>query len=218
MFAYPRFNVSSWFNFVHLNFWYFIGKTFLPQLTWRRKTDEKVVYLTFDDGPHPEITPWVIEELEKVGAKGTFFVVGENAEKYSETLSMLKDANHKVGNHTHRHVKGWNMIATEYLDEIKQCTDVIGDIGLFRPPFGRINFKAIPQIKEGNEVIMWDILTKDYLKSLNTKRAQKRIQKATKPGSIIVFHDSEKAEKNLRILLPEYLQFLQTQGYKMEVL
>jgi len=106
------------------------------------------VYLTFDDGPHPRITPWVIGELNKVGAKGTFFVVGENAAKYSTTISLLSTNRHKIGNHTHRHVKGWNMSASEYLAEIGQCESVIGNQDLFRPPFGRINFKAIPQIKE----------------------------------------------------------------------
>ena len=210
-------NVAS-LTFAFLNFWYFIGKTFLPKLTWRREVTKKVVYLTFDDGPHLTITPWVMAELDKVGAKGTFFVVGDNAAKYPNIVAKLKMENHKVANHTQHHVKGWNMNAADYLLEILACEEAIGKQGLFRPPFGRINFKAIPQIQENMEVIMWDILTKDYLKTLNIKRAQKRIQKATRPGSIIVFHDSEKAENQLKQLLPEYLQFLQSEGYRMEVL
>ncbi len=201
-----------------MNFWYTIGKTFLPQLTWRRDVAGKVVYLTFDDGPHPTITPWVLAELDKAGAKGTFFVVGANAARYPGTIAQLRAGQHRVANHTYHHVKGWNMSADEYLKEIELCEAEIGTQSLFRPPFGRVNFRAIAQIKKQYEIIMWDVLTKDYLKSLNVSAAQKRIQKATKPGSIIVFHDSEKAEKQLKQLLPEYLQFLKKEGYEMKVL
>jgi len=208
----------NYLTFVLLNFWYFIGKTFLPKLTWRREVTEKVVYLTFDDGPHPTITPWVMNELDKVGAKGTFFVVGENAERYPETISDLRDKGHVVANHTQHHIKGWINSKEVYLKDIEDCAKVLGNKRLFRPPFGQINFRAMNKICKHYEVIMWDILTKDYLKTLNISRAQKRIRKATRPGSIIVFHDSEKAEKQLKQLLPEYLQFLQSEGYRMEVL
>lgn len=208
----------AYLTFATLNFWYTIGKTFLPQLTWRREVTEKIVYLTFDDGPHPEITPWVMAELDEVGAKGTFFVVGDNAARYPDTVSELKQQQHRVANHTYHHVKGWNMKAPAYLQEIQACEEVIGSQSLFRPPFGRIHFGAIAQIKKQHEIIMWDVLTKDYLKNLNIKRAQRSIQKATEPGSIIVFHDSEKAEKQLKQLLPEYLQFLKKEGYEMKVL
>ena len=213
-------NVAS-LTFAFLNYWYFIGKTFLPKLTWRREVAEKVVYLTFDDGPHPTITPWVMEELEKVGAKGTFFMVGDNIRKYPHILDLVYKNGHGEGNHTMHHVKGWDMSAEEYVEDIRRFTDYVADdfgYGLFRPPFGQINFRAMNKICEHYEVIMWDILTKDYLKTLNISRAQKRIRKATRPGSIIVFHDSEKAEKQLKQLLPEYLRFLQSEGYRMEVL
>jgi len=205
-------------SFVHLNFWYTIGKTFLPQLTWRRKVDEKVVYLTFDDGPHPAITPWVMTELENVGAKATFFAVGDNAVKYPEVVTAINTRNHQLGNHTQHHIKGWQVLKEEYLHDIALCDKTIAGSKLFRPPYGQINFKSIALLSLDYEIIMWDILTKDYLPRLNTNRAQKRIQKATRPGSIIVFHDSEKAEKNLKILLPEYLQFLKSEGYLMKLL
>ena len=179
---------------------------------------EKVVYLTFDDGPHPTITPWVMNELDKVGAKGTFFVVGENAERYPETISDLRDKGHVVANHTHHHMKGWRNSKEVYLKDIEDCAKVLGNKRLFRPPFGQINFKAIGELKKSYELIMWDILTKDYLPRLNRSRALRRIKRQTEPGSIIVFHDSEKAENNLKVLLPEYLKFLKSEGYKMEVL
>ena len=201
-----------------LNFWKSIGSFFLPQLTWTREVADKEVFLTFDDGPHPQITPWVMAELDKVGAKATFFVVGENAEKYFSIVDEMQKSGHRVGNHTHRHIKGWRVSAKKYLEDIADCEDYLTDNTLFRPPYGQINFGAIPTIKKNYEIIMWDVLTKDYLPRLNIKRALKLIKKATKPGSIIVFHDSVKAETNLKAMLPDYLKFLEEEGYKISVL
>ena len=205
-------------SFVWLNFWKSIGSFFLPQLTWTREVADKEVFLTFDDGPHPQITPWVMAELDKVGAKATFFVVGENAEKYFNIVDEMQKSGHRVGNHTHRHIKGWRVSTKKYLEDIADCEDYLTDNTLFRPPYGQINFGAIPTIKKNYEIIMWDVLTKDYLPRLNVKRALKRIKKATKPGSIIVFHDSVKAETNLKVMLPDYLKFLEEEGYKISVL
>jgi peptidoglycan/xylan/chitin deacetylase (PgdA/CDA1 family) len=201
-----------------VNFWSFIGKTFLPQLTWRREVKDKVVYLTFDDGPHPEVTPWVMEELARYDAKGTFFLVGENVTKYPNVVSSLKENGHEIGNHTQHHLKGWGKSKAKYLDNIHQCELALGEKRLFRPPYGQINFRAMGDICSEYEVIMWDIITMDFLPSINSDKALKRIKKATTSGSIIVFHDSEKAEKNLKKMLPDYLQFLKKEGYKMEVL
>ena len=201
-----------------LNFWKSIGSFFLPQLTWTREVADKEVFLTFDDGPHPQITLWVMAELDKVGAKATFFVVGENAEKYFNIVDEMQKSGHRVGNHTHRHIKGWRVSTKKYLEDIADCEDYLTDNTLFRPPYGQINFGAIPTIKKNYEIIMWDVLTKDYLPRLNVKRALKRIKKVTKPGSIIVFHDSVKAETNLKVMLPDYLKFLEEEGYKISVL
>ena len=201
-----------------LNFWKSIGSFFLPQLTWTREVADKEVFLTFDDGPHPQITTWVMAELDKVGAKATFFVVGENAEKYFSIVDEMQKSGHRVGNHTHRHIKGWRVSAKKYLEDIADCEDYLTDNTLFRPPYGQINFGAIPTIKKNYEIIMWDVLTKDYLPRLNVKRALKRIKRATKPGSVIVFHDSVKAETNLKAMLPDYLKFLEEEGYKISVL
>ena len=201
-----------------LNFWKSIGSFFLPQLTWTREVADKEVFLTFDDGPHPQITPWVMAELDKVGAKATFFVVGENAEKYFSIVDEMQKSGHRVGNHTHRHIKGWRVSTKKYLEDIADCEDYLTDNTLYRPPYGQINFGAIPTIKKNYEIIMWDVLTKDYLPRLNEKRTLKRIKKATKPGSIIVFHDSVKAETNLKAMLPDYLKFLEEEGYKISVL
>ena len=201
-----------------LNFWKSIGSFFLPQLTWTREVADKEVFLTFDDGPHPEITPWVVNELDKVGAKATFFVVGENAQRYFTLVDKMQKSGHRVGNHTHRHIKGWCVSSKVYLEDIANCENYLTENTIFRPPYGQINFASIPAIRKKYEVIMWDVLSKDYLKRLNVKRALKRIKKATKPVSIIVFHDSIKAETNLKAMLPNYLKFLEEEGYKMSVL
>lgn len=200
-----------------MNWYYEINRRLIPSLTWRRKIDEKVVYLTFDDGPHPQITPWVMEQLDKYNAKGTFFVVGENAERYPEIIQQLKQNGHVVGNHTYHHVKGWGMSADAYLDEIEMCEKVIRTNRLFRPPYGRINLKAIERLRN-YEIIMWDVLTKDFVPQLDLKKAQKTIRKNTVNGSIAVFHDSEKSEKNMKILLTEYLAFLHDNDFEMRAL
>ena len=159
-----------------------------------------------------------MDQLESVGARGTFFAVGENAERYPGVIEGLISRGHQVGNHTHHHVKGWKTSAENYNEEVSECYKHIPKTGLFRPPYGQINFKAVPQISSKNEIIMWDVLTKDYLPRLNTRLAQRRIRRLTTRGSIIVFHDSEKAKKNLIVLLPKYLDFLVKNGYKMEIL
>jgi peptidoglycan/xylan/chitin deacetylase (PgdA/CDA1 family) len=156
--------------------------------------------------------------LDKVGAKATFFVVGENAQRYFTLVDKMQKSGHRVGNHTHRHIKGWRVSSNVYLEDIANCENYLTENTIFRPPYGQINFASIPAIRKKYEVIMWDVLSKDYLKRLNVKRALKRIKKATKPGSIIVFHDSVKAETNLKAMLPNYLTFLEEEGYKMSVL
>lgn len=159
-----------------------------------------------------------MDELKKVNAKGTFFVVGENAERYPDMITSIADDGHQLGNHTYHHIIGWKNTEKVYLNDIEHCALHIPKTGLFRPPHGRINFKSLPKILEDYEVVMWDVLSKDYLPRLHRKRALKRMKRLTKPGSIIVFHDSEKAEKNLKALLPPYLEFLKDNGYRMDVL
>jgi peptidoglycan/xylan/chitin deacetylase (PgdA/CDA1 family) len=189
----------------------------LPQLIWNKTREDKMVYLTFDDGPHPTITPWVLKELDKVNAKATFFVVGENALKFPETMDLIRSKGHTIGNHTQHHIKGWNVSAKEYIEDILACEESIGVNGLFRPPYGRINFKSISLLKS-YDIVMWDLLSKDYLPGLDTAKSLKRMKKKTNGGTIAVFHDSAKAETNLKVMLPEYLQFLNQSGYAMNSL
>jgi peptidoglycan/xylan/chitin deacetylase (PgdA/CDA1 family) len=196
-----------------LNFSYTFGKWIHPRFIWRIKTEEKQVFITFDDGPHPTITPWVLSILKEYEAKASFFVVGENAKKYPLIIDSIIKAGHSIGNHTQRHLKGWSVEAKEYLDDIEECNDYIPQTNLFRPPYGRINNKAIAQLGD-YKIVMWDNLSRDYKTGLNKSWSLKRLIKNTVPGSVVVFHDSLKAEENLKFLLPKYLEYLKYNGYK----
>lgn len=189
-------------------------KWLFPQLVWDKSdnTNLKTVYLTFDDGPTPEITNWVLDELKKHKYKATFFCVGENALKFPEIISLIKSEQHSIGNHTMNHIKGWNHSTTNYLENIEKCHKIIQS-NLFRPPYGRITKKQINALKPNYNIIMWSLLSCDFIQNLDTKKALNGLIKNTKNGSIIVFHDSVKCNNNLKIILPEYLSYLSKNGY-----
>ncbi len=190
---------------------------FFPKLIWQKPNENNTIYLTFDDGPHPEITTWVIAELAKINAKATFFCVGDNVVKYPNTYNEILSNGHSVGNHTMHHIKGWKTGTQTFLDNIAQCRAVV-DSTLFRPPYGRIKQKQIKAIDNSYQIIMWSLLSLDFEKNLNTQKALSNLKKKTKSGSIVVFHDSAKAEKNLKEILPQYLQFINAQGFNCKVL
>jgi peptidoglycan/xylan/chitin deacetylase (PgdA/CDA1 family) len=187
------------------------------KLFWYGNPNENNVYLTFDDGPHPSITPWVMAQLDKFNFKATFFCVGQNAAKHPKIISELTAKGHRIGNHTMHHTKGWNTSLEDYIQDVEACRQII-DTNLFRPPYGRITPQQINVLKKNYKIIMWSLLSCDYLKDLNNIESLKILMKKTKGGSVVVFHDSEKAEKNLKILLPLYLQFLNDKGFNCIVL
>ena len=195
---------------------YRILKRLAPSCTWN-KTDDTGIYITFDDGPHPTITPWVLNELDKHSAKATFFMVGDNSSKFPDIVQRVKDGNHSIGNHTFNHLKGWSNRSKKYYQNIEKAAPLTSKI-LFRPPYGQIRPSQIRHLKKQYNIIMWSVLSKDYLGSLDCKKALKRICKQTKPGSIIVFHDSEKAENQLKQLLPPYLNYCSKMGFEMKAL
>jgi peptidoglycan/xylan/chitin deacetylase (PgdA/CDA1 family) len=195
----------------------YILQLFYPNYTWKVNTQEKVVYFTFDDGPHPEITPWVLSELAKYNAKATFFMVGANIEKYPETFEKVIQSGNAIGNHTFNHLNGWKTKDENYFDNINKCKELI-ESNLFRPPYGRIKSKQAKHILNEFKVIMWDRLSRDYDINLNIEESLKAMKKLPSNGSIFVFHDSEKAFKNLKILLPELLNFYSLNGYQFEKL
>ena len=195
---------------------YRILKRLAPSCIWNKPNDASV-YITFDDGPHPRITPWVLDQLKEHSAKATFFMVGENAVKHADVVQSVKDQEHGLGNHSFNHLKGWRNRSSQYYQTIEKASASTSST-LFRPPYGQIRPSQIRFLKKQYQIVMWSVLSKDYLKNLNCKRALKRICKQTKPGSVIVFHDSVKAENQLKQLLPEYLAFCKSKGFKMKAL
>jgi peptidoglycan/xylan/chitin deacetylase (PgdA/CDA1 family) len=189
-----------------------------PHWKWKGNTGEKAVYITFDDGPHPEITPWVIEKLAAFDAQATFFCVGENAQKFPEILKMIEQSGSKTGNHTFNHLKGWGKSDDVYIQNVKSAAvNLPGN--LFRPPYGRIRLSQAKKLRQlGYKIIMWSLLSCDYDPKLNREKSINKLIKHTENGSIVVFHDSEKAFENLKFLLPKYLEFLRKNGFEMRIL
>ena len=187
-----------------------------PSYTWKVNTNDKVLYFTFDDGPHPEITLWVLNELKKFKAKATFFCVGDNVSKFPDTYEAILNQGHAVGNHTFNHLKGWVTADDEYFHNTEKAAQIIQS-SLFRPPYGRIKPSQAKVLKEQYKLVMWSHLTCDYEKNLNIKASLRHMKKAA-PGSIFVFHDSEKSFHNLQILLPELLQYYSKLGFRFDVI
>lgn len=189
-----------------------------PNWKWLGDSKEKAVYITFDDGPHPEITPWVIQKLAEFDAVATFFCVGENAQKFPEILQLIEEKGHKTGNHTFNHLKGWGKSDEDYIKNVKKASANLPG-NLFRPPYGRIRPSQAKKLRQlGYNIIMWSLLSCDYDPKLNREKSLNKLMKHTKNGSIVVFHDSEKAFDNLKFLLPAYLKFLKNNGFEMRSL
>lgn len=186
---------------------------------WRIKVPEKkTIYLTFDDGPIPEITPWVLDLLDKYKIKATFFCVGDNVRKYPELYNEILSRGHTTGNHTFNHLQGWKHTDKYFLENAQKATQLI-DSHLFRPPHGHMRLSQTQKlINAGYRVIMWDVVTRDYSRFQNPDQVLENVKKYTRDGSIIVFHDSLKAEKNLLYALPAALEWLIEQKYTFAVL
>jgi peptidoglycan/xylan/chitin deacetylase (PgdA/CDA1 family) len=185
---------------------------------WEIKTDEKKIFLSFDDGPHPQITPFVLEELRKYNAKATFFCIGDNVSKYPDVYKKIIDEGHMVGNHTQNHLNGWKTEDKLYLDNIAMAQKHI-DSDLFRPPYGRITRFQLSQLtllRFNLKTIMWTILSGDFDKSISKEDCRDNVILNAKEGSIVVFHDSEKARERMTFALPEVLNYFASKGYVFE--
>lgn len=190
----------------------FIRRLF-PKLTWKMPVTEKVLYLTFDDGPHPQITPWVLAQLEKHKAKATFFCIGENVQKYPDIYQQILEQGHAVGNHTYHHLNGWMTNNKVYYENIAQCTKLVNS-SLFRPPYGRLTPWQIRQLRKDYRIIMWDVMSGDFDPTISKEQCLKNVLDNIEAGSIVVFHDSLKAEEKLRYVLPRILEcFNSKNGY-----
>ena len=189
---------------------YLLMKVF-PELIWRYKEKEKEktnhVYLTFDDGPTPGVTTWVLDTLRQFEAKGTFFCLGKNVEKHPDLYRKIIDEGHAVGNHTYSHLKGWQMDNTEYFNDIDLANCLI-ESNLFRPPYGKFKSSQIKHLSDNYKIVMWDILSQDYSLNISREKVLSNVLENIRGGSIVVFHDSVKAEPNLTFALPRVLESL----------
>ncbi|MCH2021430.1 MAG: polysaccharide deacetylase family protein [Saprospiraceae bacterium] len=184
-----------------------------PNYIWRFPFDtDKKIYLTFDDGPIPKVTPWVLKQLAQYNAQATFFCVGANVKKNQEIYQQVLDAGHKVGNHTFNHLNGWASTTCDYLDNIEKCKDVV-DSKLFRPPYGRLKPSQAREIKKNYKIVMWDIIAGDFDSNLNGEMCLKNVLNNASNGSIIVLHDSKKSWDRLEYILPKILDYYSKLGF-----
>ena len=214
-----------------MSFWvktnYFVKKIF-PNYVWDIPNNENKVFLTFDDGPIPEITEWTLEQLKKYDAKATFFCIGNNIEKYPEIFNNIITQGHALGNHTFNHLNGWKNSTEDYIENVKLCQSQITNpkshpsdselaqqiLNLFRPPYGKIKPSQSRILRKlGYKIIMWDILSYDFDQTITPEKCLDNVLKNVVNGSIIVFHDNVKAEQNLKYALPKTLAFLKEKGF-----
>jgi peptidoglycan-N-acetylglucosamine deacetylase len=186
-------------------------------LLWQVKTVKKTVYLTFDDGPIPDLTEEILGILEKFNAKATFFCVGENVERYAEIYAKILEKGHSTGNHTHRHLKGWSVNCASYISDIQEAGKHISS-GLFRPPYGLMTYKQAKMLAKEFKVVMWSVLTRDYDPAVRNEECLQIALEGLKPGAIIVFHDNVKAREKVRYALPRLLEHMDKEGYRSEKL
>lgn len=185
-------------------------KRLFPSLRWNME-DERAIFITFDDGPHKEITPWVLDTLSKYNAKATFFCIGKNAEQHPEIIERIRREGHAVGNHTYSHCKGWGTKSGPYVQDVDLANSYLQS-NLFRPPYGRISREQARQISGRYHIIMWDILSRDYSRMVSHRRCVREVLPHLRGGSIIAFHDSLKASRNMRYTLPRLLDAAREAG------
>ena len=188
-------------------------KWIYPSFVWQMPGDEKALYLTFDDGPHPTITPIVLDLLLKYNAKATFFCIGDRAKRYPEILERIRLEGHAIGNHTQHHINGWATSDREYTDQVNQAAEFIPS-KLFRPPYGRIKRSQAGLLqKEGYKLVMWTILSADYDHKLSKEECLNRVVRRIESGDIYLFHDSEKGEERMLSVLPSLLKVATDKGF-----
>ncbi len=191
-----------------------------PDRLWKVQTKEKVLYLTFDDGPHPEATPFVLDTLSAYQAKATFFCIGKNVRDNFDTYRRVVEGGHRVGNHTFDHLNGWKVSDKNYIENIRKASLQI-DSRLFRPPYGKVTRFQVQLIQNeglGLKVVMWDVLSGDFDKGITGEKCAQNVIRHAVPGSVIVFHDSLKALPRLQYALPRVLAYFSEQGYRFDVM
>lgn len=186
-----------------------------PEAIWRvKKRKRKVAYITFDDGPIPEVTPWVLDTLDRYGVKATFFFVGDNVRKHPYLYEEVKRRGHSYGNHTMHHLQGFKTPRLRYMRDITEADGLI-DSTLFRPPHGLMRWSQAKAIKNHYNIVMYDLVTRDYSIKMSPEEVFRNVRRYARNGSIIVFHDSLKAERNMKEVLPRAIEWLQNEGYEL---
>ena len=200
-------------------------KRFFSSYSWQIPQPEPCVYLTFDDGPIPEVTPWVLEQLKQYNAKATFFCIGDNVDKHPEILQRILAEGHRVGNHTYHHLNAWKTNTDDYLANVARCEEALKKYDdnpkprLMRPPYGKITPRLTKKLKkEGYQIVLWDILTADFDTQISPEQCAKNAVTRIENGSILIFHDSKKAYPNLEYALPYTLRELHQRGYTFKAL
>lgn len=200
-----------------------VKKWVYPDLLWNKNRSDKVLYLTFDDGPTPVVTPWVLEQLAQYNAKATFFCIGKNVEAQAQLFEQLGQAGHRIGNHTQHHYNGWQVPLNEYLTDIRQADSLIHS-PLFRPPYGKITRQQIrlllhkKNISNIQTIVMWDVLSGDFDEQISGEQCWQNVLQHTQNGTIVVFHDSQKAFPRLQYALPRTLEYFSAKGFRFETL
>ena len=195
-----------------------IVRAFYPTVLWRKDKNKKVIYLTFDDGPTEELTHWILKTLDDFGVKATFFCIGNNAEKYPEIVDEIRQNGHSVGIHGYEHRRGLYKEGDEFFSDIEKSKNIIKS-NLFRPPHGNITPSQAKKLKNlGYNVVLWDVITRDYNPSLSEEKVLDIAKKYTRNGSIVVFHDSRKAFKNMKYAFPKAVKYWLENGYTFETL
>ncbi|MBO7636364.1 MAG: polysaccharide deacetylase family protein [Paludibacteraceae bacterium] len=194
-----------------------VFRKFFPKTVWRLPKKEKTVFLTFDDGPIPEETPFVLDILRQHNIKATFFCVGENVKKHPDIFQMVLNDGHVVGNHTYNHLAGFTNFSKHYIDNVAKADEFIHS-HLFRPPHGTFRIGEFFFLRRHYTIVFWDVVTRDYNNKLSGEEVLNIVKRYTRNGSIIVFHDSLKASKNMRYALPRAIEYLKSEGYHFDVL
>lgn len=195
----------------------FLLKKIYTDCVWDLPTTEKIIYLTFDDGPIPVVTPWVLEQLKQYNAKATFFCIGENVKKNPAIFQQVIAAGHTIGNHTYNHRNGWSVSNEHYFNNVKRGAKFIPS-KLFRPPYGKIKRSQSKVLHEEYTIVMWNVLSGDFDPGTSKKECLRNSVSHCDKGTIIVFHDSIKASENLYYTLPIFLRFFSQRGYRFEAI
>ncbi len=190
----------------------FVQKLF-PNFIWKVPTTEKQLFLTFDDGPTSDLTPWILEQLEAYNAKATFFCVGEQIEQHPENFKAITEAGHAIGNHTYSHPNGWGADNIRYFHDVRHCAQLVQS-DLFRPPYGRLTPKQVQFLERHYKIIMWDVMSGDFDTKLSEEDCLKNVIDNAKKGSIVVLHDNEKSKARIKYVLPKILEHFAAKGYQ----